>query len=337
MSNSSFSLPIQVVIVGTGFAARKRAEAVQADQRSNLVAVVGHNPEITQAFCQDFQVKGVDSWEELVNLPDVDLVIICTINRDHSAIAQSALESGKHVVVEYPLALDPTEAANLITLARKQQKLLHVEHIELLGGLHQGMKKVLKEAGDIFFASYTTIVPQYPAPKRWTYHHQMFGFPFTAALSRIHRLTDLFGKVKTVSCQTRFWDTEAGYYRSCFTQAQLRFESGLIAEVTYGKGETFQERTRNFTLSGDRGNLIFIGEEGKLIRGEEEIPIEIEPRRNLFTKDTTLVLDNLIEGKPLYVSLEASLYALQVADAARESAETGKTVELSAISDIIRN
>jgi biliverdin reductase len=48
----------------------------------------------------------------------------------------------------------------------------------------------------------------------------------------------------------------------------------------------------------------------------------------LFKKDTGLVLDYLVEGKPLYLSATASCDALKVADAARQSAETGKVINL---------
>lgn len=319
--------------MGTGFAAKLRAEALQADSRSHLVAVSGHTPEKTQTFAQTVEAAAIDTWQQLVEHPDVDLVFICTINREHGAIAQAALNAGKHVVVEYPLSLDPSEAETLITLAQTKGKLLHVEHIELLGGLHQALRQSLPKIGNAFYARYVTITPQHPAPKRWTYHPEQFGFPFSGALSRIQRFTDLFGKVVSVSCQSRFWNAEdaltlSDYYTACLCTAQLRFTNGLIAEVTYGKGQVFWQGLRNFEVHGDQATLIFEGDEGSLVRGEERTPIEVGGRRGLFAKDTGLVLDHLVKGTPLYMSAAASCYALKVADAARQSAETGKAIAL---------
>ncbi|MEC4895597.1 MAG: Gfo/Idh/MocA family oxidoreductase [Oscillatoria sp. PMC 1051.18] len=321
--------PLKVGLVGTGFAASKRAEALQADRRSHLVAVTGHTPETIAEFSSNYNASPVGSWQELLQDPQLDLVVICTINRDRGAIAHAAIEADKHVVAEYPLALDPQEAQAIINLAQRKNKLLHVEHIELLGGLHQAIRQNLPEIAPVFFARYITINPQRPIPQRWSYNHSMFGFPLSGALSRIHRLTDLFGKVATVNCQSRFWDTEADYYRACLCNAQLRFRNGIIAEVTYGKGETFWKGDRTFEIHGEKGTLIFAGSQGKLVRGEEETPIEVGDRRGLFTKDTTMVLDYLYQGTPLYVTPHASHYALEVAEAARISAATGKTVELS--------
>jgi biliverdin reductase len=289
------------------------------------VAVSGHTPEKTQEFARNHEAIALDSWQQLVEHPDLDLVIICTINRDHGAIAQAALEAGKHVVVEYPLSLDPVEAESLIALAEAQGKLLHVEHIELLGGLHQALRQALPEIGNPFYARYITIMPQHPAPRRWTYHPEQFGFPFSGALSRIQRFTDLFGDVTTVSCQSRFWEA-SDYYKACLCNAQLRFTNNLIAEVTYGKGEVFWQGLRNFEVHGEQGTLVFEGDQGSLIRGEERIPIEVGGRRGLFGKDTGMVLDYLVEGTPLYVSAAASLYALKVADAARQSADRKEAI-----------
>jgi biliverdin reductase len=322
------SLPIGAGLVGTGFAAKLRAEALQADSRSRLVAVSGHSPDKTKNFAQTFEALAVDGWQELVEHPDVDLVFICTINRDHGAIARTALNAGKHVVVEYPLSLDPNDAESLIALAQAKGKLLHVEHIELLGGLHQALRQSLPKIGNAFYARYVTITPQRPAPQRWTYHPEQFGFPLSGALSRIQRFTDLFGEVASVSCQSRFWDA-AEYYTACLCTAQLRFTNGLIAEVTYGKGEVFWHALRDFEVHGDQGTLVFEGDEGTLIRTEEKTPIEVGGRRGLFVKDTVMVLDYLVQGKPLYTSVAASVYALKVADAARQSAETGKAIALS--------
>jgi biliverdin reductase len=317
---------VGVGLVGTGYAAKLRAEAFLHAARTHLVAVVGHTPETSAAFANQFQCTAMSSWQELVARDDIDLVTICTVNRDHGAIAKAALSSGKHVIVEYPLSLNVAEAEEIITLAKAQKKLLHVEHIELLGGVHQAIKQHLPQVGELFYVRYNTIKPEYPAPRKWSYNHELFGFPLMGALSRLHRLTDLFGQVLTVNCHNRFWATETEYYQSCFCVTQLCFSSGLLAQVIYAKGETIWHRERRFEIHGEKAGLIFDGDTGILIKAGETTPIEVGSRRGLFAKDTSMVLDHLFNDAPLYVTPEESLYTLKVADAARRSAETGLTI-----------
>jgi len=324
----SGKLPIRVGLIGTGYAAKLRAETLTADSRSQLVAVAGRTIAKAVEFSQTYQAEAIATWQELVAREDIDLVIVSNINSEHGAIARAALQAGKHVVVEYPLSLELKQAEELIAIATANHQLLHVEHIELLGSLHQALRQHLATIGKPFYARYSTITPQRPAPQRWTYHPDLFGFPFVGALSRIQRFTDLFGSVASVSCQARFWGS-GEFYQTCICSLQLRFSSSLVAEVIYGKGENLWEEERKFTIQGEFGGLIFDGDQGILVTGSEQTPIDLGSRRGLFAKETAMVLDHLIDGTPLYVSAAASCYALKVADAARRSAETGETIFLN--------
>lgn len=320
---------IRVGIAGTGFAAQRRAEAFSADHRSQLVAVAGSSRERTEAFCQPYGADILTNWQTLVQRNDLDLVAICTTNQLHGEIVRAALENGKHVVVEYPLCLNPTEAEELIALAETTGKLLHIEHIELLGGVHQALIQWLPTISPAFSVRYVTISPKHPAPQKWSYQSESFGFPLVGALSRVHRLTDQFGEVATVSGRAKFWDApEMGYYTACWCEAQLNFTSGVMGEVVYGKGELFWQTENQFVVYGEGGTLILSNDGGVLMQGEEKQAIEIGSRRGLFAKDTTMVLDCLLEGKPLYISNTDSVYTLKVADAIRQSVATRQVQEV---------
>lgn len=315
-------------IVGTGYVAKLRSETITADDRARLIAVTGRSPEKTEEFSQKYGAIAAASYQELLAREDVDLVAISNINRDRYEIGKAALMAGKHLVVEYPLALEVEEAEHLISLATEREKLLHVEHLELLGSLHNGLKEHLEAIGKPFSASYSTIAPQNPAPRKWTYNSKLFGFPLVGALSRVSRAIDLFGEVDSVSCQEQYWDADGDFYRACLCLAQLKFKSGVVAQISYGKGDVFWEGVNRFEICGDGGKIVFDGDRGSLWQKDTKQEVEIGPRRGLFAKDTTMVLDYLTVGTPLYVQPEFSLYALKVADAARKSAETGKTVFL---------
>ncbi|MBD2091034.1 Gfo/Idh/MocA family oxidoreductase [Microcoleus sp. FACHB-1515] len=319
-------MPVRVGLVGTGYAAKLRADAFSSDDRAELIAVCGHSIEAAIAFADSYNAQAYASWTDLI-ASDVDLVVIATVNRDHEAIARAALTAEKHTVVEYPLALNATAAADLIELAQTQQKLLHVEHIELLSGIHQTLVRELPQIGNPFYVRYASINPQHPAPNKWTYQPALFGFPFIGALSRIHRLTAVFGTIDSVACQARF-SGSSDRYTSCLCTALLRFSSGLVAEVVYGKGEALWQAERSLVIQGDRGALVLDTDKGTLISAEGERSLDMGTRRGLFAKDTANVLDHLTAGAPLYVSPSSSLYALKVAEAAMRSAETGEAIDL---------
>lgn len=323
--------------MGTGFVATRRAAILLSDPRAQLRAVVGYDPEQTQAFADQFEAEMMPGWRGLVQRDDLDLVIISHINRDHGPVAAAALAAGKHVVVEYPLALDPAEAVAILSLARRQQRLLHVAHIELLGGLHRALKLHLAMVRDPFYVRYSTLAPRRPPGDSWTYCPELFGFPLVGALSRIHRLVDGFGNVSQINSRVRYFDPydpgpkDLTYYRTYLCTAQLDFTSGLIAEVTYGKGASIWLAARQLQVQGQEAGLRFEGEQGWHIDAKGEQPIVVGTRRGLIGQDTCRVLDYLTTGAPLYCRPEDSLYSLQVADAARRSAAHGQVIDLSPI------
>ncbi len=322
--------PLGIGIVGTGYAAKVRAETFQADPRSNVRAVVGRTAETAANFVQSVEGDAIalTDWRQLISRDDIDLVVVCHINSGHGEVAHGALSAGKHVVVEYPLALTVAEAEGLLALATRQQRLLHVEHIELLGGWHQAMMANLDAIGTPQYLTYQTLNPQRPAPSKWTYSRQLFGFPFVGALSRINRLTHLFGPVKTVACQNRLWGS-GDYFHTCLCTAQLTFVSGLIADVTYGKGEQIWQAGRSLTLHGSQGGLVFDGNSGLLIQPDQQPQtLDLGGRKGLFAQDTAAVLTHLETGAELYVTPQESLYALRVAAAAQTAAQDGTVVAL---------
>ncbi|MEA5486170.1 MULTISPECIES: Gfo/Idh/MocA family protein [Pseudanabaena] len=321
--------PLRVGIVGSGFVAKLRAEIFSQDPRITLMAIAG-NPEKTQEIAQEFAISNVHQyWSELVVRPDIDLVVICNVNRDHGAVVGQALRSGKHVIVEYPLSFNLAEAEELVKLAQQQNLMLHVEHIELLGGVHQLVMEHLAKVGKPFYARYSTKSPQRPVPDKWTYKPDLFGFPLTAAVSRLNRIIVLFGKVRAVSCQLRYrGDHLPHHFTSCVCNAQLQFENGVLADVSYSKGEDFWQPERVMELQGSQGALIFSGDKGKLITADGEMELDAGTTRGLFKKDTENVLSHLFTGTPLYTNHESILHSLAVANAAEKSATTNQIVIL---------
>jgi len=322
---------IRVGLVGTGYAAKVRAQALVADERSHLVSVAGRDLARTEDFAKTHGLQPLPSWQALLGDSTITMVVVATVSALHGDVVEAALLAGKHVVVEYPLSLDIAQAHRLAALAEQRELLLHVEHIELLGGLHVAMRSHLPMIGEVNYVNYRTINPQNPAPLKWTYQSELFGFPFCGALSRVHRLTDLFGRVARVDCcsQKASRDDNPAYFSRLLSSGRLLFESGVVAEVTYGKGEGLWRRCRDVEVQGRLGAISFTGNKGELITADGVRAISVAPRKGLFIKDTESVLDYLIEGTPLYVSVAQSVYALKVGDALRRASQSGQTVYLS--------
>jgi biliverdin reductase len=320
---------IKTVLCGTGFASRLRAKAFQESSRARLSAVLGSDLQRTADFATEFGLNDYTDVDQLLAQEQPDLVVISTRNDRHGAIARQALETGCHVVVEYPLTLDPQEGAELIELAVQRQRLLHVAHIELLGGVHQALLANLASIGTVASVRYTTLSPKQPVSDRWNYRRSAFGYPLVGALARLERLLDAFGPVAWVSSEVNYSPAQGDLYRSCYCTATLGFVSGAIASVTYGKGEAIWQAERSLEVRGNTGMLLLNDSTNRLITVQGEHTLEVGGRRGLFQVDSAAVLGHLLDSKPLYVTPQASLYALRVAEACHQSAEQGQRVAIA--------
>ena len=112
---------LRVGIVGAGFIGRVHARSARL-AGARLVGVASSTPDSAAAAARELGIaRGFATAEELVASDDIDVVHVCAPNHLHLPLARAALESGKHVVCEKPLALDAAGAAELVAVARKTQ------------------------------------------------------------------------------------------------------------------------------------------------------------------------------------------------------------------------
>ena len=97
---------LRVAIVGSGGMAHTRAAHLLEDARAAITCVSSRNPVTGRALaerCARPLRRALGGGRS--SRPDVDAVFVTTHNDSHAPIAQAALEAGKHVLVEYPLAM----------------------------------------------------------------------------------------------------------------------------------------------------------------------------------------------------------------------------------------
>jgi predicted dehydrogenase len=112
---------VKTAIFGTGFIGRVHLDAVRRLESVEVVALADPHIEPAQVLGAGFGIPTVVSdYRAILADPKVDVVDICTPNSQHYSIAREALEAGKHVVCEKPLATSVEEAQELVALAAQK-------------------------------------------------------------------------------------------------------------------------------------------------------------------------------------------------------------------------
>ena len=107
-------------IIGTGFIARKMAEALPFVPQSNLYAVASRNIETANDFASTYKCKPYGSYEELIKDPEIDIVYVATPHNYHCENTLMAIANGKHVLCEKPFAVNSREVLSMMDAARKK-------------------------------------------------------------------------------------------------------------------------------------------------------------------------------------------------------------------------
>ena len=116
-------------MVGLGYWGPNLVRVLQELPGSTPVAVFDRRPEALAAIAVRYpSVRIASSYDEICQDDEIDAVAIATPVSSHYALAITALEAGKHVFVEKPLAASVEEACALIELARRQELTLMPGH-----------------------------------------------------------------------------------------------------------------------------------------------------------------------------------------------------------------
>lgn len=137
---------MNIAIIGCGAIAKTRhAPAVAANPDATLYAVCDRYQPNADALASKYGAKAVYDMAEVLQDPAVDAVIICTPERFHCENVVAALQAGKDVLCEKPLAMTPAQGAQILQAWHSSGRKLMVAFAQRLGAEHQLGKKLLGE------------------------------------------------------------------------------------------------------------------------------------------------------------------------------------------------
>jgi predicted dehydrogenase len=111
------STPIGVGVAGTGFAARAHLDALSRLPGVRAVAVAGRDPERAEQLAAAYGLRGYADWSQLIGDTEVEAIHDCSVNRLHFEVNLAALEAGKHILSEKPLAVSSEQSSVLAAAA----------------------------------------------------------------------------------------------------------------------------------------------------------------------------------------------------------------------------
>jgi predicted dehydrogenase len=146
---------LKVGIVGTGSIWKTHLPGWQQNPHAELAAIADINPDALKSAGEHAGVSlRYEKAADLFNNPDIDIVDVCTANQYHAPLAIEALQAGKHVLCEKPLAPTPQDIKKMIAARNKYNKLLMTAQHYRFESSSQTLKGEIDQGvlGDVYHA-----------------------------------------------------------------------------------------------------------------------------------------------------------------------------------------
>ncbi len=270
------------VVVGTGFGILTHLRALR-EAGFEVLAMVGRNPEKTAERAGRAGVPhALTSLTEAIALPGVDAVTIATPPYTHAEIAIEAVEAGKHVVCEKPLARDAAEANRMLEAAEKAG-VVHLVGTEFRWATGQATatrairEGVIGEPRLVTFLLHQPMLahPDSEVPTWWSDAAEGGGWLGAYASHVIDHIRDMFGEFEGVSASLGVTaDKGADWTAEDSFTIHFRMRSGVegVLQSTAGAWGAPLVASR---IAGARGTLSIEGDAVKLFDASGERTLDV--------------------------------------------------------------
>jgi predicted dehydrogenase len=120
---------IKTAVIGAGFMGKVHTEGIRRLGNVEVVAAAAVSKEEAERFGQLMSIDRVtDDYREILADPEIEAVHVCTPNALHAPVSIAAMQAGKHVLCEKPLAMSAAEARQMLEVARQTGVVHCVNH-----------------------------------------------------------------------------------------------------------------------------------------------------------------------------------------------------------------
>jgi predicted dehydrogenase len=345
---------LKVGVIGVGGIAGSHMPGWEASEHAEVVAGADINEKALKSWGQQFGVKRLlTDPAELLADPDIDIVDICTPNNYHAPLSIAALQAGKHVLCEKPLAARPDEIRKMIAARDKSGRLLMTAQQLRFEAKSKAMKDEIDTGvlGDVYHArGWLLRRIALPARPGFVLKEHSGGGPCIDIGVHILDLTLwMMGNPKPISVTGQTQDVLAHkpgafsnwggpipkkYDVEEFATAFVRFETGatLVLEVSWLLHHKTESEDMQMWLYGDAGGAHWPSNELLSTNNKTKQHMNTQLTRaeggEPHAQECIAFAEAIVKGEPSPVPAEQSMDVIAILDGLYRSAKSGKEVKV---------
>ena len=333
---------MRVAMVGVGGFGGYRRDRMRESGLFEIVAAYDLNPQVLEQCQKQDGAKAVGSYEELLDTPGIEAMIVSTGGKFHAPQALAAMKRKLHVFVEKPLCSTPAENKALLDMQKKTGLVVgcgHNDHSHDEASLH--IKRMIEDGSFGKVATFENVTAHSGGLEikegewRGDPKKNPGGMLFQCGCHALHEMMFYFGPIESVSCMMRYdvHTTLTADVAHCI----LKFRGGLIGTLSAYHvtpyRHTFYVYGTKMSLYVDHrapgyGDPSYVATQLRK-RGEAEPhqPLAL-PHKADLCGNLKSFFKAVREGGECYPSLKDGARAVAVVFCAEKAAKTGKTVKI---------
>ena len=350
---------LKVAVIGVGNIAYFHIVNYVSNPDTELVAFCDINPETLKRRGEEFGVKNLftDYNDMFQKMPEIDLVSVCTWNNAHAPASIAALNAGKHVLCEKPMAMNAAEAMQMREAAIKNKRILQVGFVRRFGNDAAVIRDFSEHGnlGELYYAR-ASYVRRNGNPGGWFGDKSRAGGGplIDLGVHVIDLVRYLMGNPKPVSVSGATFQklknrpnikTPRAYKATVtskddvcdvedFATALIRFEGGKVLNVQAGFSLNLGSDETNIELFGTKGG-VKLDPEVKLYTQMNDYLADVSLSADTafdfggaFQNEIDAFVGAALNGTGVLASAEDGVVLMKILDAVYQSAETGEEVRI---------
>ena len=182
---------VKVGIIGCGMITQTRhAPEYAQNPNAEIVGLYDANAERAGEFAALYDCKAYPSVEALLADPEIEAVSVCSPNYTHAEYSIKALQAGKHVLCEKPMALNLEDSRRMMETAKATGKLLMIGHNQRLLPTHRRAHEILRSGAIGRILTFQSNF-KHPGPENWSVNRSNTTWFFDSRKAQFGALGDL--------------------------------------------------------------------------------------------------------------------------------------------------
>jgi len=310
-----------VAVIGTGFWGKNHARVYKELENTNLVAICDVDPERAKIIAEQYGVKAYTNSSDMLKDREIQAVSVCTWSTKLAEEALKCLNTGKHVLVEKPMATNTKQAQTLIDTAKANDLHLSVGFLmRFIPGIQQIKQAIeTKKIGELVSATAKRVT-------QWPERIGDVGVVKDTAIHDIDVMHFISGE-KPVSVYAKMGNMRHRQFED-YAQIMLTYEGGKTAFIEANWLTPYKIRSLNVTGSEAIMRLDYNSQELWIENATETVQPR-SPFKEPLKAELVHFIECIIEKKTPVITGEDGYNALEIATAAMESSVKNTVMKLN--------